>query len=375
MATDVGAILAALATGSQAGGNTGTGGNDNGINRVVGITLRLIADPGNAAAVKELTNQVSGAARNAFREMEELRGKVRSAGGEWAASVGDALHSRLQRRASDPPYAADRVAAKLQEMHAGREHSPTGRHGSQRSGTSHPTRAGGASSSRKDEVEGSRSEQIEKGADELGEVGSHLVGLAKRLYVLSAPDDKIAEERKKKFEAVENIYEVAEDSWKIAKGARNFIQSFSSPAAQQQGPRLLRATTKSGRAALGALTAEEGFAGAGRGLAAETLTGTSLAGAAGTGALFLAAGIAVHDVLGKLTGKFETLSGAVGDWIATTNRNVELEKTIERQLQAQANGREFQRQQVEAYRSFYEGRERIEEAQRFQFEIVPGYAC
>ncbi len=55
MATDVGAILAALATGSQAGANTGTGGNDSGINRVVGITLRLIADPGNAAAVKELT--------------------------------------------------------------------------------------------------------------------------------------------------------------------------------------------------------------------------------------------------------------------------------------------------------------------------------
>jgi hypothetical protein len=190
MATDVGAILAALATGSQAGGNTGTGGNDNGINRVVGITLRLIADPGNAAAVKELTDQVSGAAHNAFREMEELRAKVRSAAGEWTASVGDALSSRLQRRASDPPYGVDGIAAKLEEKHAGKKQSPLGPHEPRRSGTARPEHAGNRARSQKEETGAGHVEQFEKGADELGEIGSHLVGLAKRLYVLSSPDEK-----------------------------------------------------------------------------------------------------------------------------------------------------------------------------------------
>jgi hypothetical protein len=135
MASDVGAILAALATGGGPGNKRSSDNSEGGIDKVVGITLRLIADPGNAAVVKQLGDQVSAAAHKALQEMGEFRGKVRTAAGEWTHSVGHVLRERWPHPASGPSYASDKLAATLQETPAGRELSPTGAHGSRRSGT------------------------------------------------------------------------------------------------------------------------------------------------------------------------------------------------------------------------------------------------
>jgi hypothetical protein len=135
MASDMGAILAALATGGGPGKRRSADNSEGGLDNVVGITLRLIADPGNAAVVKQLGDQVSAAAHKALQEMGEFRGKVRSAATEWTASVGHVLRERWPHPASGPSYASDKLAATLQETPAGRELSPTGAHGSRRSGT------------------------------------------------------------------------------------------------------------------------------------------------------------------------------------------------------------------------------------------------
>lgn len=368
MATDVGAILAALATGSQAGGNTGTGGNDN--NRVVGITLRLIADPGNAAAVKELTDQVSGAAHNAFREMEELRGKARSKASEWATSVGRTMSSAWSHRATDHAHATDKIAAKLQERHAGEEQSPAGPHSTRRgTGTADSRRAKNSGRPKNIESKVSRVEQFEKGAEELGDVGSHLIGLAKRVAILSAPDEKTAEQRKKAFESVENIYGVAEDGLKIVQGVGKVAKNFSAAAtAGQTGARAVRTATKAAGAAEASIG--EGLGGAAIGFGTEALASAgTMAAAAGAGALIVGAGIAVHDILAKLTGKFGTISGAVSDLLGSIKRSSQLEDKMNEQRAAQAQALAT----IAAYEGRIakaaEGRARILEAQKVVGEL------
>ncbi len=57
------------------------------------------------------------------------------------------------------------------------------------------------------------------------------------------------------------------------------------------------------------------------------------------------------------------LTGVVGDWIETTKRNVELEKSIERQQRSRESETERLKQQAEQTASSLAGRGRIEEAQ------------
>jgi hypothetical protein len=371
MATDVGAILAALATGSQAGANTGTGGNDSGINRVVGITLRLIADPGNPAVVKELTDQVSGAVHKAVQEMEELRGRVRSRATEWATSVGHTMSSAWVPRATDDAHSTGKTAAKLQERHAGEEQSPLGPHNTRR-GARTPDSRREKNSGRTNNIESkeSRVEQFEKGTEELGDVGSHLIGLAKRVAILSAPDEKTSEQRKKAFESVENIYGVAEDGLKIVQGVGKVAKNFSAAATVgQTGARAVRTATKAAGAAETA-SLGEGLGGAAIGFGTNALAGMGpAAAAAGAGALLVGAGIAIHDVLAKLTGKFETISGAAGDLLGSIKRSSQLEEKMNEQRAAQTQALAT----IAAYEGRIakaaEGRARILEAQKIVGEL------
>ncbi len=87
----------------------------------------------------------------------------------------------------------------------------------------------------------------------------------------------------------------------------------------------------------------------------------------------MGAGIAVHDVLAKLTGKFESLSGVVDDWIESTKRNVELEKSIERQQRAHGWETERLKELGEQTQKNAEGRKRIEESNDRQ-DAVRTYA-
>jgi hypothetical protein len=341
----------------------------------VGITLRLSADPGNPAVVKQLSDQVSGASRKVLREMGELGKKVHAGISEWTTSLDHTLSPRWQRRGGDQSPGADQIGAKLEATPAGKKLPASGPHERRPSGKPRPDRARNSSRIEKNEPSDGRGEQFEKGADELAEFGSHLVGLTKRFAVLTAPDEKTAEERKRQFEDVENIYGVAEDGWKAAKSGSNFLKSLLGPAAEKQETHLMRSASKAGRATGALSSAEVGLAGAATAGGAADLSGAATIGSAvGTGAMVLAGGIAVHDILAVLTGKFESLTGVVSDWIATTKRNVELERAIERQLQAQEDNREFQRQKAEATKAHDEGRERLEEAQAYQTRTVRGFA-
>jgi hypothetical protein len=368
MANDIGAILAALASGAQPGSGSNSGRSDEGLNRVMGVTLRLIADPGNAAAAKELTDQVSSAAHKAFQEMDELRGKVRAKTSEWAASVGHTMSSAWQQQSSAHTQATGRIAAELEETHAGKRQAPADHHrvrpGSR---TVHSERARNSKRSEETASDDGRAEQFEKRADELGEVGSHLIELAERVAVLNAPDEKTAEQRKNAFKSVKNVFGVADDSWKIAKGAGKVFKSFSAPATLQKTGAGIVGMAARGAGAAETASTVEGLVGAATASGTEALAGTgAIAAVAGV----VGAGIAVHDILAKLTGKFETLTGVVGDWVETTRRNAELEKSIERQQRAREWETERLKQQAEQTQNYFGGRARIEEAQDRQRAVT-----
>jgi hypothetical protein len=142
------------------------------------------------------------------------------------------------------------------------------------------------------------------------------------------------------------------------------MKKFAAAAAVEQ--RLL-AAAQAGTGTAGSAGGAVGARGLGGGatiLGEGALAGLGgAASIAGVGVLIAGAGIAVHDILAKLTGKFDTLTGIVGDWIETTKHNVELEKSIERQQQAREWRLERHKQQAEQTQKYFEGRERIEEAQ------------
>ncbi len=185
MANDVGAILAALATGAPGGGNSSTQKSDGAINRIVGVTLRLIADPGNADAVKELTDQVGGAARKVLQEMDALRKQ----GTDQSRRMGGVSR----------PHGERGVATTVVRTHAGngKDHDEARRDACRKRAVSrnspwHWARsrnslfraAQNSNRAGKKTPEGGRAERFEKGADELVDVGTHLIGLAKRVAVL-----------------------------------------------------------------------------------------------------------------------------------------------------------------------------------------------
>src|ERR1700731_2237266 len=78
--------------------------------KVMEISLKLRADSGNAAVLKQLTTQVHDAFTKVVKETEQVGEKLVDKAHEWGKSMGESIRKALEKAASDAEKSARREA-------------------------------------------------------------------------------------------------------------------------------------------------------------------------------------------------------------------------------------------------------------------------
>ncbi|HET6327056.1 MAG TPA: hypothetical protein VFG04_20415 [Planctomycetaceae bacterium] len=332
--------------------------------KVMEITLKLRADSGNSAVLKQLSEQVKDAARKAIQEAEHLgEALVKKAHG-WAKDMGEAITKSLEKAAEQREKAEQE--AKLGSASASAEKAPAGKEI-----PAHP------------ETEPAKTAATPKETSHAPEPTSE-----------KKPEEKKDEKKESIFEKLGTALEKgksAHDHFKEAKSADNdavkrVVEGFA-------GATDAKESIKAGVevfnrlkdvATAGKPIAEVGFKGMAANLGNAAVAGVggwgTIAGAAqvaGIGAVAVAGGVALHDgfklllnKVGFLGGNFDTLSGTVMEWNESTKRSAEIEKKIAETQEAHQKQLEQIQRNEQNVRSVYEAKDRIEESQKFQHEAA-----
>jgi hypothetical protein len=329
--------------------------------KVMEITLKLRADSGNSAVLKQLSEQVRDASRKAIQEAEHLgEALVKKAHG-WAKEMGEAITKSLEKAAEQREKAEQE--AKLGSASASAEKKPAGR---EMPAHPEPDQAKNAatpkeSSHAPEQSSEKKTEKKEEKPESIGDKLGTLLEKGKSAY------DHLKEAKSADNDAVKRVVE----GFAGAKDAKESIK-----AGVDVFNRLKDVATA------GKPIAEVGFKGMAANLGNAAVAGVggwgTIAGAAhvaGIGAVAVAGGVALHDgfklllnKVGFLGGNFDTLSGTVMDWNESTKRSAEIEKKIAETQEAHHQALEQMQRNQQNTRSVYEARARIEESEKFQKE-------
>jgi hypothetical protein len=354
-------------------------------NKVVETTLRLRADGGNSAVADQLFQQVTGAVHKAFQEVEQVGGQLVSKANGWVKSAADATGPMWNRVVEDAKQANSKVSSGLKqaadsyhkvEAAAAKTLQPL------KTIATYPIRlplvgARGTSESHQSvgehqESKAASGEKEKSTSEAFSATGSHAFQFAKSFALLTAPNEKIAEERKKTFEKIENAYGLVEHGVGLFGGAKKVAGKVSG----------VWTAAKSGKQVVGAAGVATEATGAAP-VAAEAVEGVGAveaagAGPAGLGAGGMAAVIAGGVVAGTLAvdafkkianwsgllgTHFETTTGAVIEWYQAIKRNAEVEKQITGLEEAHKAYQEQMKERQAQTRAYYEARDRIDESQ------------
>jgi hypothetical protein len=333
MANDVAAILAQIASSAQISSRV----------VVVDVTLRLRADPANSAVVKQLSEQVSGATRKALQDVEETGQKLVAKANGWAKSIRESMSKALEQSASGPAASNGTATTKLEQTAGGKPAAV------------HPATNG---QSQDKPSEGKTTEPPR--AKEHIEAAVHFVALMQRVSGLIAGDDETSKQWKEKLEAAKGALEGIGD----AVALLTYIKGASASGNPVSGAMGSTGARNLGKSAVGA-------AGIGAAVGATE--------AATSATLIVEAGVALHDAVAMnlnwlrvLGGKFDSLTGAVGDWYETTKRNAEISKRIEMAEEAHRSYADQLAQRQAKTNAYYEGRERLYEARKPVHDVTAG---
>jgi hypothetical protein len=334
MTSDVGAVLAMAAT----GGGT----------KVVDITLRLKADRGNSAVVKQLSDQIGSGTRKAVQEVEDLGQKLVGKANDWSTKIRASMSKALEQSASGPAPPS-KGATKLAEAPAGKASAP----------------APPASGAVRETAEAKTPEP--PGAKEHIEAATHLISLMQRISGATGGNDEATKQGQGKLEQAKSALEGLGDLVAVVTYLKALKGSASATATGADAVGAAGLGSKAlnlGKGALARLGGGEGLA-----VTAEV---------AATGALIVSAGVLVHDGLKTilnlvkgLGGQFDTLTGTLIGWNESIKNSAEIEKQIAIAQSARKGLLEQRQVNQETTRSYYDARERIDDAKKFQKE-VPG---
>ncbi len=335
--------------------------------KVVETTLRLRADSGNAAIANQLFEQINGAVHKAFQEVEQVGGQLVTKANGWVKSAGDTMGPVWNRMVVDAKQANAKVSSGLQEVSDSYHNVASAAASKLKPIKTIATRPlhfpflGMSGSASTDHQSAEQPERMAAGAggkekatsEGILSTGSHGIQFAKTLALWSAPNAKVAEERKKTFENVENAYSLVEHGSGIVSGVRKL-------AANVRGIPAAAAPAAAGGAEAG--TAAGGLA---------ALGDAAFVGTAAVGGLLLHDGVKLlAGKIGILGGNFDTLTGTVMDWYGSVKRSAELEKQITGLEEAHKAYREQMRERQETPRASFEGRERIDDSRAYQKDLA-----
>jgi hypothetical protein len=332
MTSDVGAVLAMAATG------VGT--------KVVDITLRLKADPGNSAVVKQLSDQIGSGTRKAVQEVEDLGQKLVGKANDWATKIRASMSKALEQSASGPAPPS-KGATKLAEAPAGKASAP----------------APPASGAVRETAEAKTPDP--PGAKEHIEAATHLISLMQRISGATGANNEATKQGQGKLEQAKSALEGLGDLVAVVTYLKALKGSASATATGADAVGAAGLGSKAlnlGKGALARLGGGEGLA-----VTAEV---------AAAGALIVSAGVLVHDGLKTilnlvkgLGGQFDTLTGTLIGWNESIKNSAEIEKQIAIAQSARKELLEQRQVNQETTRSYYEARERIDDAKKFQKEV------
>jgi len=331
--------------------------------KVMEITLKLRADSGNTAVLKQLSEQVKDAARKAIQEAEHLgEALVKKAQG-WAKEMGEAITKSLEKAAEQREKAEKEPT--LGSAHASAEKEPAGRvlpahpEPEQAKTASTPKEGSHAPEQSSEKKTEKKEEKPESIGDKLGT----LLEKGKSAY------DHLKEAKSADNDAVKRVVEGFAGANDAKESIKAGVEVFN---------RLKDVATA------GKPIAEVGFKGMAANLGNAAVAGVggwgTIAGAAqvaGIGAVAVAGGVALHDgfklllnKVGFLGGNFDTLSGTVMEWNESTKRSAEIEKKIAETQEAHQKQLEQIARNEQNVRSVYEAKDRIEESQKLQHEAA-----
>jgi hypothetical protein len=344
------------------------------------LKLKMVADSGNDAVLKQLTTQVHDAFDKMVKDTEHLGEKLVKKSHGWAKSIGESMSKALEK-ASAQVEKLEAKASSQRESPKTEGSSPESRESkhSESEPEAHPEPAKPSNnpqaeaSGRSQEVSKEKKSEEPAGKEKTSRVENVLIvaekGVSFTKHVSAAFDSE-----KGKLERAEEVVGAAKDAHELYKTGKELFDSFKGGAKT---------------AATVANTAETATTAVGLGGTIKNLGGTALAGLggwggigaaaqiAGIGAVAVAGGVALHDgvklllnKVGFLGGHFDTLSGTVLEWNESTKRSAEIEKKIAETQEAHQQALEQMQRNQQNTRSVYEARARIEEAEQFKREAV-----
>jgi hypothetical protein len=332
--------------------------------KVMEIALKLRADGGNAAVLKQLSEQVKEATHKALQEAEHLgEALVKKAHG-WGKEIGESLTKALEKAAEAREKAEKRDVA-AESPHASAEKQPAGRELPAHPEASQPKSAaaskeiGPQQQSTEKKAEEAPKKEGESTVDNALTAAQKTASAAKHFGEASSPEKKPVERVSEAIEGVKDAREGAKAAGQVFSHFKD-IATAGKPIAEVGFKGMVG---NLGKAALGSVGGWSGIAAAGQ--------------VAGIGAVAVGGGIAVHDgfklllnKVGILGGHFDTLSGTVMDWNESTKRSAEIEKKIAESQEAHQQALEQMQRNQQNVRSVYEARDRIEESQKHQKEAA-----
>jgi hypothetical protein len=243
--------------------------------KVMEITLKLRADSGNAAVLKQLTGQIKDAAHKAIQEAEHLGDALVKKAHGWAKEMGEAITKSLEKAAEEREKTERKEAAKKESGHA---ESAAGREVSPHPGPGEAQAAG-------------KVPEQESGAGEKGQKTEEVFSLLKNVVKATSPNKEAADA---KIEQIERLQSAVEAGQSVAKYGKDFAAMWKAASVGKDGVTALGFGGTAFNLAKGGLASVGGWGGI-----------AATAQVAGIGAVAVAGGVALHD-------GFKTLLNKVG---------------------------------------------------------------
>jgi len=333
--------------------------------KVMEISLKLRADSGNAAVLKQLTTQVHDAFTKVVKETEQVGEKLVDKAHEWGKSMGESIRKALEKAASDAEKSARKEGPESRQS-AAEKQPPAGRevqaHPEVSQPKSPPTSAEAARAP--DQPEAKKTETAP--AKEEKSTTDKVSTLAQKSTSAAKHFGEAASTEKKPAERVAAAVEGAVESREAVKTGMELLNRVKAVATGGQSVGEVGVKGMITNLAKGGLASVGGWGGV-----------AGAAQVAGIGAVAIAGGVALHDgfktllnKVGFLGGNFDTLSGTVMEWHESTKRSAEIEKKIAETQEAHQQALEQMQRNQQNTRSVYEAKDRIEESQKHQKEAA-----
>jgi hypothetical protein len=348
--------------------------------RVMELKLKMVADSGNDAVLKQLTTQVHDAFDKMVKDTEHLGEKLVKKSHGWAKSIGESMSKALDKASAQLEKLEAKASSESEAPKAegSSTESHESKHYSEPEAQGHPEPSK-PSPNPKSEAEGRSQEAPQEkkseeptGKEKPSRVENALIvaekGVSFSKHVSAAFDSE-----KGKLERAGEAVDAAKDAHEVYKAGKELYDSFkgakTAASVANTTEKVATATGLGGTIKNLGSTALAGLGGwGGIGAAAQI---------AGFGAVAVAGGVALHDgfklllnKVGFLGGNFDTLSGTVMEWNESTKRSAEIEKKIAETQEAHQKQLEQLQRNEQNTRSVYEAKDRIEESQKFQHEAA-----